>query len=129
MSNNDFGKLFAKNLNYFIELRGKTQQDLANDLGISKATISSWCNATRIPRMDKVDLLCKYLNVNRSDLMEDNKELKSTYYYMDNDTREIAQEIYVNPDLKILFDATRGLSKDDVDAVLNIVERLKSKNK
>lgn len=53
-------------------LNNKTQSDLINDLGFDKSAVSTWCNGTRLPRMDKVNTLAKYFNINRSDLIEDN---------------------------------------------------------
>ena len=66
----DFSKLFSRNLNNALIERGKTQTDLCRDLHFSKATVSSWCNGTRVPRPDKMDEICSYLNIRRSDLME-----------------------------------------------------------
>ena len=67
----DFSKLFARNLNNALISHGKTQSDLCRDLHFSKATVSSWCNGTRVPRPDKMDEICNYLNIRRSDLMEE----------------------------------------------------------
>ena len=66
-----YAKLVAKNLRNIAFENEKTQADIARDLKISKATISSWMNGTRVPRMDKIDLLCHYFNCKRSDIMED----------------------------------------------------------
>jgi len=71
MSETEYGKIIAKNLRRILFEAGKTQADLSKDLKINKATISTWMNGTRIPRMDKIDLLCHYFNVSRSDIMED----------------------------------------------------------
>lgn len=65
-----YAKVIASNLRRIMYDHQKTQADLARDLHISKATISSWMNGTRIPRMSKIDLLCHYFNVNRADIME-----------------------------------------------------------
>lgn len=74
MSNEDkYKKIFSKKLNYYMELRGKTQADIINDLGINKSAVSTWCNGTRLPRMNKVELLAKYLGVTVSDLINDNE--------------------------------------------------------
>ena len=35
------------------------QKDLAVALGVSEATVSSWVNGTRIPRMGTVNKICK----------------------------------------------------------------------
>ncbi len=66
-----YKKIFSKNLNYYMELNKKTQTDLINDLGFDKSAVSTWCNGTRLPRMDKIEILAKYFNVNRSDLIEE----------------------------------------------------------
>lgn len=71
MSETKFRKLFARNLTYYVNSSGKTQAEVAKALHLSKATMSSWCIGTRIPRMDKVYMLCDYFGIRRSDLMED----------------------------------------------------------
>ena len=64
-------KIFSKNLNYYMEKNQKTQSDIINDLGFNKSAVSTWCNGTRLPRMDKVEALAKYFGINRSDLIEE----------------------------------------------------------
>lgn len=66
-----YKKIFSKNLTYYMKLNHKTQTDLINDLFLNKSAVSTWCNGTRLPRMDKVDLLAKYFKINRSDLIEE----------------------------------------------------------
>lgn len=73
MGDDYYKKIFSKNLKYYMEINKKSQVDLINDLGINKSAISTWCNGTRLPRMDKVDMLAKYFNINRSDLIEEKK--------------------------------------------------------
>lgn len=62
-------KLIAKNLRQLFYANGKTQADASRDLGISKGTLSCWMNGTRIPRMDNIDVLAKYLGVTRADIV------------------------------------------------------------
>lgn len=57
-----------------MKLNGKSQVDIINDLGINKSAISTWCNGTRLPRMDKVDMLATYFNIKRSDLTEEHDD-------------------------------------------------------
>lgn len=75
MDEKEIAKTIAQNLKNIAYENQKTQADIARDLGINKATISSWMNGTRIPRMSKIDLLCHYFNCKRSDIME-KKEAK-----------------------------------------------------
>lgn len=72
MSEQEYAKVFAKNLRNIMYINRKTQADLSRDLRISKTTLSSWMNGNRLPRMSKVDLLCHYFNCSRYDLLENN---------------------------------------------------------
>lgn len=71
MSEKEYIETFTKNLKHQLTKKGKTQTELSRDLGLSKTTVSSWFNGYRMPRMDKIDMLCNYFNVSRSDLLED----------------------------------------------------------
>lgn len=85
MLDDKYKKIFSKNLNYYMNLRGKTQTDIINDLDINKSAISSWCNGTRLPRMNKVELLANYLNINVSDLLGNNDENNNYFEYVAED--------------------------------------------
>lgn len=85
MLDDKYKKIFSKNLNYYMNLRGKNQTDIINDLDINKSAISSWCNGTRLPRMNKVELLANYLNINVSDLLGDNDENNNYFEYVAED--------------------------------------------
>lgn len=74
MSDETYKKIFSQNLNYYMSLNRKTQSDIINDLGYNKSAVSTWCNGTRLPRMDKVDALAKYFGINRSDLIEEKNQ-------------------------------------------------------
>ena len=74
MKDKNYKSIFAKNLNYWMQVRGKTQSDIINDLDINKSAISSWCNATRIPKINTISILADYLHINLSDLLEDKND-------------------------------------------------------
>ena len=76
MAEDEYKRIFSKNLRKYMSLNNKTQVDLINDLGFNKSAVSTWCNGTRLPRMAKVDALAKYLGIRRSDLIEDKSESK-----------------------------------------------------
>lgn len=48
-------------------------------------------------------------------------------YYLNSETAKLAQEIYENPDLRILLDTSKKLSPEDVQFISNMVKRLKQK--
>nr|WLJ26377.1 MAG: repressor protein CI [Firmicutes phage HS18] len=70
----DIESNFKKNLIYYLNLRQKSQSDLAKAIGVAKTTVSSYVNGVSMPRMDKIDKICDYLNIKRSDLLESNPD-------------------------------------------------------
>ena len=54
----------------------------------------------------------------------DDHEDRQTYYF-NPETAQLAQEIHDNPDLRILMDASRKLSPDDIKFVVDLVSRMK----
>ena len=124
MSDEDYRRIFARNLNKYMEICNKKQADIINDLGINKSAISTWINGTRMPRMDKVQALADYFGINKSDLLEDKPEHDSSYY-INEDAKELAQFLFKNPEYKILFDAAKDISADDLEMVKTIIDKFK----
>lgn len=85
-----YKKIFSKNLNHYMEINGKNQSDIVNDLGFNKSAVSTWCNGTRLPRMDKVEALARYFGINRSDLIE---EKTTDALLTKKDERDIAKTL------------------------------------
>ena len=127
MSEQEFNIIFSKNLRYYLDINDKTQADLAKYLGVSTAAVNTWCKGLKNPRMDKVDAICTYFNIKRSDLMEDKSDAeRSESYYLNEDAKDMAQFLYDNPEYKVLFDATRKVKKEDIDFVKQMLDRFKS---
>ena len=62
-------RTIANNLRRLIYESGLTPAETARQIGISKTTLSNWLNGTRIPRMDNIDMLAKYLGVTREQIV------------------------------------------------------------
>lgn len=125
MGEDYYKKIFSKNLRKYMDLNEKTQIDLINDLGFNKSAVSTWYNGTRLPRMDKVEILAKYLGISRSDLIEDKSDSHEQTYYLDDDARDLAQFMFENPEYKVLFDASRKVKKDDIEFVKQMIDRMR----
>ena len=129
MLDDRYKKIFAENLKYYMKLHNKNQANLINDLGFNKSSVSTWCNGTRLPRMDKVDILAKYFDINRSDLIEDKDTEHKPSYYLNPETSRIAQKIYDNKELSVLFDAAQDAEPEDLQALHGMLMALKRKEK
>lgn len=69
----DIRNLFGRNLTNQLYEKQKTQADICKHLNVSSATASDWCHGKKIPRLDKIQSICTYLGIEKSDLLE-NKE-------------------------------------------------------
>ena len=106
-----------------------TQAELAKRLNVGTTSVYNWCNGIKSPRMDKVDAMCELFNCKRSNLMEDKDQVEETHYYENPKTAKIAQEIFENKELSLLFDAARDASPEDLQTVHTILLALKNKEK
>lgn len=70
MSNSDINLRIANNLKKYMDMKNITQDELADYMGVSQVTVSNWCNGVKLPRMNKIDKICNFFNINRSDLMD-----------------------------------------------------------
>ncbi|MGN1300538.1 MAG: S24 family peptidase [Clostridia bacterium] len=71
-------EIFAKNLQYYMEINNKDRNDLARDLNLPYTTITSWCKGEFYPRIDKIQLLANYFNIQKADLVESRNILAHT---------------------------------------------------
>ena len=103
--------------------RHLSQDELARQLGVSKSAISMYENGNREPKdLETLEKIADFFNVDMNYLLDKND--RSTYY-LNPETAQLAQEIYDNPDLRILMDASRKLSPDDIKFVVDLVSRMK----
>lgn len=129
MNESAFNNSFAQNLKFYLKQANMTQADLAEYMNVSTASISNWCTGNKIPRMDKVDKLCELFDINRSDLIEDKDTEHKQSYYLNPETSRIAQKIYDNKELSVLFDAAQDAEPEDLQALHGMLMALKRKGK
>lgn len=68
-------EIFAKNLNYYMNINKKNRSDVCRDLDIPYSTFTDWCNANIYPRIDKIEMLANYFDIKKSDLVENKEKL------------------------------------------------------
>lgn len=115
-------QIFAENLNNYLELNGYSQADLARHMHVSTASTAKWCTGQSIPRIDKIQSICNWLGIEKSDLLEDKHGQKSQYY-LDSESMAAAEFLHKNPEYKVLFDATRKVKPEDIEFVREMIDR------
>lgn len=71
LDENALRQIFSKNLNYYLQAREISQNELARQLGVSSAATNKWCKGETMPRMGKIDAICSILKIRRSDLLQE----------------------------------------------------------
>lgn len=67
----DNKNVFAANLNHYMEINDKSRKEVAEAIGVSYFTFTSWITGQKYPRMDKVEKLANYFGILKSDLIEE----------------------------------------------------------
>ena len=104
--------------------RGISFRKLERDLGIGNSSIRRW--SVNMPSADILQKAAKYFGVTVGYLLGESDD-KEVEYYIDPEVVRIAQSLKDNPDLKILFDASKELSKEEIGAVLNVILMIKGR--
>lgn len=125
MSEMEFNAIFSKRLKYFLELNDMSQVELAQKLGVGTSTVSNWTNGLKTPRMSKVDAMCQLFGCKRSDLMVE-QEPDQDGYYIDPETARKAQELFEDPQLRILFDAAKDSRPEDLQKAADFLKAAKA---
>ncbi len=105
----DNKNIFASNLKKYMEVKGKSRNDISEALGISYFTVTDWVNGKKYPRMDKVEMLANYFGIQKSDLIE-NKTVKNT-----------PEEPKLSEGEKILIDLFRRVPEDKQQMLLRMI--------
>lgn len=120
---NKVQKIFTRNLNNLLHEHNKTQLELANYIGVSNTSVNNWTKGYNTPRMDKIDLICSFFHIRREDLLTDTP--KEQTYYNNPETAKVAQEIFDNSDLRILFDAAKDSTPEQLKLAAEMLRQFK----
>lgn len=66
---NEYGRIVAINLKRLAYNTGKSQTQIAKELGISQSTLACWMSGKRTPKIPTIDKLAKYFGVTRNEIM------------------------------------------------------------
>ena len=100
--------VFSDNLNYYIVKTGVKQRDVAKAAGVSEGTICDWLTRRSYPRMDKIQLVAEFFDIQMSDLVEERSV--NNQYYLQKEAKMIADELAQDPATLIMFQNYQKLS-------------------
>ena len=87
--------------------RGIAITALEKELGFGRGYIGKFKTRGTIPTVKKLQQIADYFGVSVSDLISGSKKNDTDGYYINPETAAIAQDIFENKELRLLFDAAR----------------------
>ena len=108
----------GEKLRHLRKSRSVSQKKLADALGVSQSTIAQYETDAREPDFKMMERIASYFGVAASSLMPSEDQTDSEF------VQQVADSLHRNPKLGLLFDRTRYMSEDDLDAVLTVVKAI-----
>lgn len=97
-------EIFARNLKHYMDLSNKDRNAVCEVLDIPYTTLSDWLNAKKYPRIDKIEMLANYFNIEKSDLIERKERTE------------------ISDKRTILFNKIKDLPPEKQQIILNVTE-------
>lgn len=109
---------------YYKKKLKMTNKILAEKTGLPVGTISRIASGeTKEPTLKTLRLIAKAFDCSIDDLQGGGTVEP---YYLNQETAEIAQKIYEDKKMRILFDASKHLSPENIDVVIGVVKSIQA---
>lgn len=119
--------VFAKNLKKYMQLNGKTRNEVCHALGLKYTTFADWVNGRKYPRMDKVEMLANYFGIKKSDLIEDNDSFLIELVE-DSNTDEKLLAYERNIAITNLLNETKEMNTSDINRLTAMAKILRGES-
>ncbi len=109
--------------------KGVTAYRVCKETGITTATISNWKAGRYTPKQEKMQKIADYFGVSVDYLMTGKEKEGGEKYYLNDETAEMAQHLFENKELRVLFDAAKDASPEDLKTTYDMLMALKKKER
>ena len=113
--------------------KGITVTEMCRELKINRSSLSELKQGrAKSLSNDKVIKIAKYFGVTAEYISgeQDNimVEAHNQPIYIDDETREVIDELRTRPEMKILFSVSKNVTKEDIEATVEILKRMKKES-
>ena len=108
---------------------GVTTADVCKYTGIGQSTMSNWKSRRNLISGKNAQLIADYFGVSVDYLMTGKEKEGGEKYYINDETASIAQDIFENKELRLLFDAAKDAQPEDLRTVHQMLLALKRKER
>lgn len=110
-------EIFAKLLNE----KGLKPADVTRATGIKSPVFSEWKKGKSKPNTEKMIQIANFLGVSVEYLMTGEDKSNDNKYYLNDETAEIAQEIFENKDLLSLFNLLKKMPSERLQSLIDFL--------
>lgn len=110
---------------------GVTAYKVSKETGISQQTLSDWKKGKSTPKIDKLQKIADYFKVPLDYLTGADStrvEAHNEPIYLDDETRDIIDSLRTRPEMKVLFSVSRNVTKEDIEATVEILKRMRKES-
>lgn len=104
-------------------------EEVGRMLQVSKSAISMWEKDLRSPSADLIERFAEIYGVSTDYIITGRESNAPKGYYHDQEAAEYAEYLRTRPHAKILFSASKDMTKEDMEEAVRYIEYLKSKHK
>lgn len=111
------------------DIKEMAPNKVAKELGIPSGTITGWKKGICKPKIDKLKKIADYFGVSLAYLMGESETPSIDGYWLDEETAKIAQKIFEDKNLRLLFDSAIDSKPEDLKLVHDMLSRLKNEER
>lgn len=102
---------FSRKLEFYLDQSGKSQSDLAREIGVTSSAVNQWLKKGNMPSMSTISQIANVLGVTVNELIGDE---------LNTEVKNVDAELYDKR--RLLFDKSKRASSEDLDKILDIVD-------
>jgi len=121
------GQIMYEIFSQLLQKFGVTAYKVSKATGISQSSLSDWKLGKVTPKTENMKKIADYFDVSVEYLMTGEEKEGGETYYLNEETSKMAQDIFENKELRLLFDTARDAEPEDLKAVHTMLLALKRK--
>ena len=106
-----------------------TSYKVSKDTGVTQTALSNWKSGRSTPTTKTLQKIADYFGVTIDYLMTGEEKEGGERYYLNEETTEMAQTLFENRNLRVLFDAAKDASPEDLKTTYDMLMALKKKER
>lgn len=118
----DNKNIFARNLQRYMDINGKTRRDVSEAIGVSYYTFTDWVKGKKYPRMDKVEKLATYFGILKSDLIEEKSEEHREMQKKNDALSDIVIRLQTDDVFMSAVESLYKLDQKKLSSILNLLD-------